>query len=121
MFLKPFALRTSHPIGGMSDYSDYVLLCEALDEIERCLGRYHIKERCAELLDDHRRELGFYKRHDCDGLLREGFIDSEEYEMWKRVWSVERDVKANAAIAESEPDLSINLGSEKIYTEWAVK
>ena len=66
------------------DNCDYNLRCRLVDilgELERCIGRSHIKRRFMAMLAQHQREIDLYDANDYEGLLREGLIDSHEYEL----------------------------------------
>ena len=73
----------------LGDYKARSRLEDILDELERRIGRQHIKRHFRTMLEKHQRECDLYDEQDHDGLLREGFINSEEYETLRRVWSGE--------------------------------
>ncbi|MEN6367813.1 MAG: hypothetical protein ABFC88_13465 [Thermoguttaceae bacterium] len=71
-------------------------LCDILRELECRLGQHLVKECYVKTLERNQRENDFYEANDCDGLLKEGFIDAKEHDTLQNVWG--RDSAITAAV-----------------------
>ncbi len=70
---------------GMSDYKVKLRLEELLAELDLRIAVKQVAKRFKPMLERQCREIGLYEERDYDGLLREGFIDQKEYELFKRI------------------------------------
>ena len=72
---------------GCGDYKARLRLVGILLELEQRLGRLQIMERFKGMLEKHAYENDLYDKHDYDGLLREGFVSKEDYDLLRQMWN----------------------------------
>ena len=81
------AIHLEHVVSyyGMSDYKVHLRLEELLAELHLRIAVKLVAKRFTPMLKRQNQEIELYEEHDYDGLLREGFIDQEDYDLLQRV------------------------------------